>query len=198
MTSGLAAAAGSRSPRPSRPPGKTAGLPATAGIRGPRSARTAFREAVWRTYEALKPHWRSEKAAQNWWAHLERHAFPAIGDVPIDRIDRGHVLRVLSPIWTEKPESARRVRRNIRATLQWAVAHGFIERNPAGEAIDGALPPHPSVNSHLRALLHRELPGALETVEASRASVSARLALRRSSSRRSSPRVPSKWPRSAI
>ena len=91
------------------------------------------------------------EAAQNWWAHLERHAFPAIGDVPIDRIDRGHVLRVLSPIWTENPESARRVRRNIRATLQWAVAHGFIERNPAGEAIDGALPPHPSVNSHPRA-----------------------------------------------
>ena len=36
--------------------------------------------------------------------------------------------------------------------MQWAVAHGYAERNPAGELIDGALPAMPKVNEHLRAL----------------------------------------------
>lgn len=137
-----------------------------------------FRDAARQTFEALKPRWRSEKAAANWWAHLERHAFPTIGDMPVDRIGPTHLLRVLAPIWTEKPESARRVRRNVRATFQWAMAHGWIETNPAGEAIDGALPAQPSVRSHLRALPYRELPAALEIIEASRASPIVKLALR--------------------
>lgn len=137
-----------------------------------------FRDAAKQTFDALKPRWRSQKAAANWWAHLERHAFPVIGDMPVDSIERTHLLRVLAPIWTEKPESARRVRRNVRATFQWAMAHGWIEANPAGEAIDGALPAQPSVKSHLRALPYRELPAALETIEASRASSIVKLALR--------------------
>ena len=137
-----------------------------------------FRDAARQTFEALKPRWRSKKAAANWWAHLERHAFPIIGDIPVDRIGRTDLLRVLAPIWTEKPESARRVRRNVRATFQWAMAHGWIETNPAGEAIDGALPAQPSVRSHLRALPYRELPVALDTIESCGASPIVKLALR--------------------
>ena len=34
---------------------------------------------------------------------------------------------------------------------------GFIEINPAGEAIDGALPPMPKVKAHFRSLPYKEV-----------------------------------------
>ena len=87
---------------------------------------------------------------------LERHAMPTLGNTPLDRIDRGAVLRVLTPIWTTRPETARRVRQRMRTVFLWGMAHGFMETNPAGETIDGALPAMPKVKAHLRALPYQE------------------------------------------
>ena len=137
-----------------------------------------FRKAAQRTYEALRPRWRNEKVAVNWMQQLERHAMARLGDLPVDRIGREDVLAVLTPIWTSKPETGRRVRRNIRATLKWCQAHGFIASNAAGESIDGALPRMPAVKAHFRALPYLEIPEALDIVEASSASPVAKLALR--------------------
>ena len=137
-----------------------------------------FHEAAHRTYETLRPRWRSEQVAANWMQQLKRHAFDRIGDLRVDRIGREDVLGVLTPIWTNKPETARRVRRHIRATLQWCQAHGFVQFNAAGEAIDGALPRMPAVKAHLRALPYAEIAEALETIQASRASLTVKLALK--------------------
>ena len=144
-----------------------------------RKARVpTFQEAAKRTYEANRPRWRSEKVAKKWWQAMEKHAFPILGDMRVDRIGREDVLRVLTPLWTSRPEQARKVRQSIRSTLRWAEALGLVETNMAGEAINGALPAQPAVKEHLRALAHREVAAALETVEASASSLSARLAFR--------------------
>ena len=103
---------------------------------------------------------------------------PTLGNATIDRIDRGDVLRVLTPIWTTRPETARRVRQRMRTVFRWALAHGFVETNPAGEVIDGALPPMPKVKAHFRALPYQEVQAALDSVEASQASISARSCFR--------------------
>ena len=81
------------------------------------------------------------------------------------------------PIWTAKPETARLVRRQFRATLKWCQAHGYVELNAAGEAIDGALASMPTVKSHFRALPYGERSAALETINASRATPTKKLAL---------------------
>ena len=138
----------------------------------------SFQEAARATFEANKPRWRSSKATANWMQQLERHAFKRLGDMPVDQIGREDVLAVLTPIWTTTPEAARRVRRNIKATLAWAQAHGHVEHNVAGEAIDGALPALPAVKAHFRALPYQEVTEALQVVEGSRASLSAKLCLR--------------------
>ena len=96
----------------------------------------------------------------------------------VDRIGREDVLRVLTPIWTSKPEVGRKVRQRVRATLRWAEAHGHVQTNVAGETIDGALPRQPAVKAHFRALPYREVAAALDTVEASRASLAAKLLLK--------------------
>ena len=66
----------------------------------------------------------------------------------------------------------------MRTIFRWAMAHGFMESNPSGEAIDGALPPMPKVKAHFRALPYQEVGSALETVAASQASMSAKLCFR--------------------
>ena len=137
-----------------------------------------FREAARSTYKTLRPRWRSKQVAKNWMRQLERHAMKRLGTLPVNRIRREDVLAVLTPIWTAKPETARRVRRHIRATLKWCQAHGFVEFNAAGEAIDGALPSMPAVKSHFRALPYGEVAAALDTIQACRAKPSAKLALR--------------------
>ena len=142
-----------------------------------RESMPTFRDAAKKTYKALRPRWRSDKVAANWMQQLERHAFPRLGELPVDKIGREEVLAVLTPIWTAKPETARRVRRCIKATLQWCRAHGLVEINAAGEAIDGALPQLPRVKSHLRALPYREVSAALRTIDASANSIASKLAL---------------------
>ena len=144
-----------------------------------RRAKTpTFRQAASRTCDALRPRWRNHKHATDWMATLERHAHPVIGDMSVDRIRREDVLRTLTPIWTRRPETARRVRQRMRAVLRWCWAHGYVSENVAGEGIDGALPKMPAVRQHFRALPHAEVATALETVESSRASKAAKLCLR--------------------
>ena len=141
-------------------------------------AMPTFREAARAAHEANRPRWRNTKHITSWMQTLERHAMPKLGNIPLGRIDRGEVLRVLTPIWTSRPETARRVRQRMRTVFRWGMAHGFMESNPAGEAIDGALPPMPKVKAHLRALPYQEVGAALETVEGSQASIAAKLCFR--------------------
>ena len=137
-----------------------------------------FRDAAETVHAANRPRWRSTKHAADWLATLNRHAFPSLGHITVDAISRTDVLDVLTPIWTSRPETARRVRQRIRTVMQWAVAHGYADGNPAGEVIDGALPPMPKVKEHLRALPYVEIPAALELIAGCRSSLAARSCLR--------------------
>lgn len=143
-----------------------------------RKAKTpTFHQAAIKTYEALKPRWRSEKVAKSWLQQLERHAFQHLGNLHVDKIGRDEVLGVLTPIWTSKPETARRIRRYIKATLSWCQAHGYIQHNVAGEAIDGALPSMPAIKQNMRSLPYAEVPEAIVIIRNSQASLAAKACL---------------------
>ena len=142
-----------------------------------KAAIPTFREAAEQTFKANKPRWRNGKHTATWWQSLERHAFPIIGDMPVDQIGREDVLRVLTPIWGVRMETARRVRQRIRSILKWAMAHGYVDHNVAGETIDGALPPMPKIKNHLRALPYAEVGELIEAVQQSQASLAAKWCL---------------------
>ena len=142
-----------------------------------RPATPSFSEAARAVHEDKKHRWRNGRHTLAWIQTLERHAFPKIGAKPIDTIGRADVLKVLAPIWSRRPETARRVRQRMRTIFRWAMANELIETNPAGEAIDGALPSMPKVKAHLRALPYEEAGSALKTVDASRTSLAAKRCL---------------------
>ena len=134
-------------------------------------------EALARQHIAEHRHaWRNAKHAGQWLSTLETYAFPTIGIVKVNEIMRRQVVDVLSQIWHTKAETARRVRQRIRAVMDRAVALGYIDYNPAGDAINGALTKMPRVRAHHRALPYQELPAALEAVRGSTGSPSVKLA----------------------
>ncbi|MDE0422423.1 MAG: tyrosine-type recombinase/integrase [Gammaproteobacteria bacterium] len=143
-----------------------------------RAVAPTFRDATRRTFEANRARWRNGKHTASWLQTLERHAYPVLAELPVDTIGREEVLKVLTPIWSTRQETARRVRQRIRTVLGWAMAHGYVHTNAAGEAIDGALPSMPAVKRHYRALPYRDVAAALETVKAGRASDAAKLCFR--------------------
>jgi integrase len=76
--------------------------------------------------------WRNEKHKAQWRSSLKHYAEPTIGLLRVDDITTQHVLSVLKPIWTEKRETANRVRNRIAMLLAAAKAAGHRSGdNPA-------------------------------------------------------------------
>ena len=136
-----------------------------------------FAEAASRVIALNRPTWRNAKHAAQWTSTLETYAFPVLGELPVDRVSGADVLRVLTPIWTTKTETARRVRQRISAVMKWAIANEYRYDNPAGDAISAVLPKMPSTKAHFKALPYEQVADALMAVRGSNASVAARLGL---------------------
>ena len=76
--------------------------------------------------------WKNEKNRQQWRNTLATYAYPVIGKLPVAAIDTGLVMRVLQPVWHDKPETASRVRMRIERVLGWATVNGYRNGdNPA-------------------------------------------------------------------
>ena len=129
-----------------------------------------FAEAVDRVIEIHGEGWRDDgRSERQWRASLRDYAMWRLGELPVNRIGTADVMAVLLPIWREKRETARRVRQRISAVMRWAVAQGYREDNPAGDAIGAALPKTGGRTRHQPALPYPEVRGAMERVRASRA-----------------------------
>ena len=74
-----------------------------------REAVPDFEEAARKLHAMNAARFRSAKHHAEWIASLERFAFRRLGKMRLDRIDRRDVLAVLTPIWSAKPETARRL-----------------------------------------------------------------------------------------
>ena len=57
--------------------------------------------------------WKNPKHRQQWTNTLTTYVYPVFGDLTVGAVDTGLVVRVLEPIWTEKPETASRLRGRI-------------------------------------------------------------------------------------
>ena len=136
-----------------------------------------FVEAAQRVHELNRPTWRNARHTSAWMATLRTYAFPHIGDMSIDAISGADILDVLTPMWTEKPETARRVRQRTSTVMKWAIANEYRLDNPAGDALATVLPKTSRLKKHLKALHYSAVPNALRAVRASKASEFSKLSL---------------------
>ena len=129
-----------------------------------------FEQAVEIVIETHAENWKDGgMSAAQWRASLRDYAVPKIGRKRVDSMTTADVMEVLLPIWSTKRETARRVRQRIGAIMKWAVAQGYREDNPAGDAISAALSKNSVRRQHQRALPHAQVGEALARVRASRA-----------------------------
>jgi len=139
-------------------------------LQAKRQARVipTFEEATYKVYELNKPTWNNAKHAAQFISTLQTYAFPKIGQLKISDITTSDVMAVLTPFWTVKLETARRVRQRIGTVMKWAVAQGYRDYDPAQNVIE-ALPKQNKVQNHRKALHYSEVAGCINAIKRSKA-----------------------------
>jgi integrase len=91
-----------------------------------------FKECAEAYIAAHRAGWRSEKHATQWANTLETYAYRHFGNLPVQAIDLGLVMKAIEPVWKQKPETASRVRGRIESILDWATVREYRRGdNPA-------------------------------------------------------------------
>jgi hypothetical protein len=115
-----------------------------AARRASNSVRT-FSDVATEFFASKSEGWKNAKVRRQWRAPLDRYA-DRLNSLPVGAIKTDDVLAVLRPIWSQKPETASRVRGKIEAVIDAARAKGLIPFNDANPArwrghLDHLLPP---------------------------------------------------------
>ncbi|WP_248796823.1 tyrosine-type recombinase/integrase [Pseudomonas sp. MWU13-2105] len=113
--------------------------------------------------------WKNAKHAQQWENTLTTYAYPVLENLSAKEVTTEHVLKVLTPIWQVKPETASRVRNRLEMVLDAAKVRGLREgENPARWRghLDKLLPPRSRVKSvvHHPALPWVEMPAFMKEI----------------------------------
>jgi len=119
-----------------------------------------FEEIAQQVHIDRMPTWKNAKHGQQWINTLRDYAFPKIGRMPIDSIGQPEVLMCLSPIWTEKHETAKRLAQRIKIVLDVAKSKGFREgENPVTSIKDAqVLPKVKAKAKHHAAMKWQDVP----------------------------------------
>ncbi len=110
--------------------------------------------------------WKNEKHSDQWRSTLETYASPMFGQKAVSEIKVDDVIAALGPIWSNKSETASRLRGRIENVLDYAKTRGWrVGENPARWKghLDHLLPARAKVSrvKHHPALHWRELPAAM-------------------------------------
>ena len=136
-----------------------------------------FEKAAITVHTGLVPSWRNAKHAAQWINTLKQHAFPLIGPRPVSQITSADVLRILAPIWTEKPETAKRLAQRISAVIRWARASEFYTGDDPVEAALAGLPRQTHDVRHHESLHFEHMPELIRKLRACSAKPESKLAL---------------------
>lgn len=117
-----------------------------------------FEEAAARVHEQLKPTWRNRKHAQTWLSTVKTYANPVFGKRPLHTVGTADILKALSPIWTEKHETAKRLKQRLSTIFDWAKSSGHYPFENPVNGIEKALPTVKQRPEHMAAMDWRDLP----------------------------------------
>ena len=143
-----------------------------------RAALKTFWEIAQEVIEKNNESWTTPKSKQRWTSTLLRYAVPVIGDKRPRDITVSDIEQVLEPIWLSKKDTASRLRQQIGAVFEYAMAREWCQGNPAGTPVLRILPKRPKKgNQQFRTMPYADLPAALNAVHDSTADFSTKLAV---------------------
>jgi integrase len=135
-----------------------------------------FAEAAQAVHAEHVKGWKNRKHQAQWINTLKEYVYPALGDRRVDQIETPDILKVLSPIWLTKAETARRVRQRIGTVMDWAKAAGFRSGENPIDGVSRGLPKQPDRTKHHAALPYAEIPEFIRRLRASELGEATRLA----------------------
>lgn len=119
--------------------------------------------------ETMRSKWRGDKTVAAWQRFAGGYT-NAIRNVPVDKVSTDDVVRVLRPLWHDKPETATKVRERIKLVLDHAKARGLrTGDNPAQWKghLDQILPaPSKLSRGHHAAMPYVDVPAFLKRLRA--------------------------------
>lgn len=108
---------------------------------------------------------------------MRDYVLPLIGHMGVDRVTTADVLRVLDPIWNTKRDAAIKVVSRIGAIVDTAIIQKHRGDNPVNLKLKHTLQKErPVAPTHLGALTHDEVAAAIETIRATDAYPTTKLA----------------------
>ena len=133
------------------------------------SKNVTFKDYALGYIETKRSGWRNAKHAQQWENTLEQYAYPSIGSkLPAD-ITFADIKAILMAIWSNKTETASRLRSRLELVLDYAAVHeGVDRRNPARWKgnLDKVLPQPKKVSKviHHPAAPYNEVPNIMSSL----------------------------------
>jgi integrase len=120
---------------------------------------------------------KNQKHAAQWLQTLVTYANPVFGNVRVDKITSGDVLKVLEPIWNSKPETARRVRQRLVTVFKWCKAKQYMTGDNPVDGVDETLPEQTHPVKHFAAMPYHDVPAFIVRLANERGSDLTRLGL---------------------
>ena len=136
-----------------------------------------FKEATLKVHILNTPTWNNEKHANQWLSSMENHALPYIGHLPIGNITPSDIMTVLSKIWVDKPDTAKKIRQRLRAVIKWARAQGLFTGDDPVEIAEAALPKVKNKANHFKSAPFANIPAIFKQVAQSSLFPSTKLAV---------------------
>lgn len=87
-------------------------------------AAMTFREMFKITLAQREKQLSNAKHLKQWTSTMETYVFPVIGNTPVADVTTAQVLKVLTPIWFAKPETAKRISQRMEAVFKSAIVRG--------------------------------------------------------------------------
>lgn len=143
-----------------------------------KARQTTFADAARDYIASHRSGWRNAKHAAQWESTLATYVLPKVGNRHVDTISTDDLLAILTPMWTEIPETASRVRNRIELVIDAARAKGYSTApNPAAWRghLDKLLPKRSKATKrHHPAMDYRALPAFFQRLRDERDSLSAK------------------------
>ncbi|GAA0862435.1 site-specific integrase [Sphingopyxis soli] len=118
----------------------------------------SFKDATIATHKAQKKsHSWSDKTADAFLSSLETHAYPTLGKMRVDLVEAEHVANALAPIWTTKPDMAKKVRQRIATVLDYSKAMNWRTTEAPRKAV-GALTGKTKKGGNFPAMPYADVP----------------------------------------
>ena len=87
--------------------------------------RTTFDQCAAEYIEAHRGTWKNPKHVAQWENTIATYASPLIGSLAVADVETDLIVKVLTPIWRTKTETAVRLRGRIECILDWATTRKF-------------------------------------------------------------------------